>query len=212
MSRFFLPLCSLFFLLHVVHGQTSLYIPGFDAQPVSAEIAGVDSELGRTTWLLHKGSASPGFTPTNDFLGTATLVQGSKGASLGYSNPAGEWAIAQDCIYTEKTLAVCTISIQGALVTQTEVVSRMPIQGGGTTSLAPTSDSGGSSSRPTGSPAPGFTSSTAFTHLPPGFDATGSTDGQSPEPSDESGGHQSGYQPFALVLSTTVLTAALLCL
>ena len=48
--------------------QTSLFIPGFDAQPVSANIIGVGSD-GRTTWELKPGVTSGSFDDSG-FAGT----------------------------------------------------------------------------------------------------------------------------------------------
>lgn len=36
--------------------MTSLYVPGFTAQPMSADVLGVDAE-GRTTWALQGEAA-----------------------------------------------------------------------------------------------------------------------------------------------------------
>jgi hypothetical protein len=37
--------------------QTALFVPGFDPQPISADIIGVGTD-GRTTYLLHPGTAT----------------------------------------------------------------------------------------------------------------------------------------------------------
>lgn len=52
-----------------VAAQTSLFIPGFDPQPISADILGVDSES-RTTWALHKGAVTGTFEDDSGFIGT----------------------------------------------------------------------------------------------------------------------------------------------
>jgi len=50
--------------------STSLYIPGFDPQPVSAHIAGVGSD-GRTTWILQRGTVNAADTSSYaGFFGT----------------------------------------------------------------------------------------------------------------------------------------------
>ncbi|KAF9479268.1 hypothetical protein BDN70DRAFT_784243, partial [Pholiota conissans] len=114
---------------------TSLYIPGFDPQPVSADVIGVDG-AGRTTWAIHRGSATGTDTGLDNFLGTATLVEGAQDASLTYANADAQFTIGMQCTFSESTLAVCTIEAQGSTATQTEFISRQPIQGGAT--LAPT--------------------------------------------------------------------------
>jgi hypothetical protein len=66
-----------FFLCDRARAQrsTSLYIPGFDPQPVSADVIGVGSD-GRTTWALHKGKTDPTDTSSYpDFVGTGKLRQ-----------------------------------------------------------------------------------------------------------------------------------------
>lgn len=50
--------------------STSLYIPGFDPQAVSANVAGIGAD-GATTWILHQGSRDPTDTSSYpDFIGT----------------------------------------------------------------------------------------------------------------------------------------------
>lgn len=51
-----------------VAAQTSLYIPGFDPQPVSANVLGVGSD-GRTTWQIQPGQPS-GTLSDVGFIGT----------------------------------------------------------------------------------------------------------------------------------------------
>ncbi|TFK30235.1 hypothetical protein FA15DRAFT_581429, partial [Coprinopsis marcescibilis] len=135
-----------------VRGQTSLYIPGFEPVPVSADIVGID-EQGRTTWRLQKGASTPGITPRVDFIGTATLVEEDRGVSFTYSNSEAGFAIGQQCTFSDD-FAVCTIIAQGSTATQTEIVSRVEVQGGRT--LTSTSSEGGlsSSSSAYGSPLP----------------------------------------------------------
>ncbi|KAF9053127.1 hypothetical protein BJ165DRAFT_1400467 [Panaeolus papilionaceus] len=54
--------------------STSLYIPGFDPQPVSANVAGIGAD-GATTWILHQGSRDPTDTSSYaDFIGTGPLT------------------------------------------------------------------------------------------------------------------------------------------
>lgn len=71
-----------------VTAQTSLYIPGFDPQPISADIMGVDSE-GRTTWALHKGAATGTTDDGSDFVGTGVFASifSTGGVSVSDSYP-----------------------------------------------------------------------------------------------------------------------------
>lgn len=59
--------------------QTSLIIPGFDAQPFSVDVLGVDSQASRTTWAVHNGPTDSTFLPEDQFPGVGkpnlSLVQ-----------------------------------------------------------------------------------------------------------------------------------------
>ncbi|KAJ3493374.1 hypothetical protein NLJ89_g11034 [Agrocybe chaxingu] len=130
-----LRLLSAVLLLRCVQCQlsTSLYIPGFDPQPISASVVGVGAD-GRTTWALRKGQ--PDATDTSsypDFFGTATLVQGPNDASLTYADSRAQFTIGQICSFSENTLAICTIVAQGSTATQTDVVTHYPVQATGLT-------------------------------------------------------------------------------
>ncbi|KIM48644.1 hypothetical protein M413DRAFT_82803 [Hebeloma cylindrosporum] len=117
--------------------STSLYIPGFDPQPVSADVIGVGSD-GRTTWALHKGKPDPTDTSSYpDFVGTATLVEGPDDAFMTYANSAAQFTIGAGCTFSESTLAICTLVAQSSTATQTEHISRLAIQGGATVSRNP---------------------------------------------------------------------------
>jgi hypothetical protein len=58
--------------LLVVRGDTSLFIPGFDPQPLSVGDLGTDGQ-GRTTWEIIPGSLTGTFTEPA-FIGTGTLL------------------------------------------------------------------------------------------------------------------------------------------
>jgi hypothetical protein len=60
--------------------QTSLFIPGFDPQPLSADILGVDAQ-GRTTWAVHAGSPTDTFNDS-PFPGTGTWSNHQKDACI----------------------------------------------------------------------------------------------------------------------------------
>ncbi|TFK36331.1 hypothetical protein BDQ12DRAFT_633921 [Crucibulum laeve] len=124
-------------LTSFVRAQTSLYIPGFDPQPVSADVIGVGSG-GRTTWALHKGEATNN-AENPEFIGTATLVQGPHDVSLTYANSAASFTIGQACTLLEE-LAICTIVAAGSTAVQTEVASAVPVQ------VGPASGSGNTNS------------------------------------------------------------------
>lgn len=54
-----------------VHANTSLFIPGFDPQPLSVGDLGTDGQ-GRTTWEIVPGSVSGTFDEAA-FIGTGAL-------------------------------------------------------------------------------------------------------------------------------------------
>lgn len=119
-----------------VVAQTSLYIPGFDPQPISANVVGVGSD-GRTTWALQKGQADATDTKSYaDFHGTATLVEGPKDAFLTYADASALFTIGVTCTFTHSTLAVCAIAQGGSTATQTEVITHVPVQGQSATPTA----------------------------------------------------------------------------
>ncbi|KAK7038191.1 hypothetical protein R3P38DRAFT_2904913 [Favolaschia claudopus] len=66
--------------------ETSVYVPFIDAQPISADIIGIDEALGRTTYALHQGAKTGTWADQQDNMpGTATLIEGSDFASLAYN-------------------------------------------------------------------------------------------------------------------------------
>ncbi|KAF8891376.1 hypothetical protein BD779DRAFT_1670985 [Infundibulicybe gibba] len=114
-----------------VEAQVSLYIPGFEPQPVSADALGIGSD-GRTTWALHQGKVTDSLG-SSQFIGTATLVEGPGYASLTYANEAAQFTIDQICSLSGD-FALCTIAAQGSTNVQTEFVSSIPVQ---TSSVSP---------------------------------------------------------------------------
>jgi len=132
----------------VVSAQTSLYIPGFDPQPVSASEVGVGAD-GRTTWELAPGVTSGTYEDIG-FAGTATLIEGPSDAQLIYSEPAGGLYLSESCVIANG-IANCNIAAgQGGTTTTdsaVETASPFEVQGGSapTPAPAPTSSSAPSS-------------------------------------------------------------------
>lgn len=133
---------ALALLLGRVYAQTSLYIPGFDPQPISVNQLGVGSD-GRTTWELQPGVTSGSFDDIG-FAGTATLVEGPSDAHLIWTYPAGGLGIDESCVINGG-IAVCTVAAASGntVVTDIETESAVPfeVQGGSAVGSA----SGGSS-------------------------------------------------------------------
>ncbi|KAF5369179.1 hypothetical protein D9615_009987 [Tricholomella constricta] len=109
---------------------TSLYIPGFEPQPVSADILGVGGD-GRTTWVLRQGKATISTnghaSDRSGTFGTATLVEGPNDASLTYANSVASFTIGQACTFSEG-FAICTLVGGGSTAVQTEMTSHVPVQ------------------------------------------------------------------------------------
>ena len=112
--------------------QTSLFLPGFDPQPLSADILGTDAE-GRTTWAIHAGAKTGTFDDAS-FPGTATLVEGPNDASFTYAQ-AGVFTTGIACSLSGNT-AVCSGVESGMPVTVTDTFTRIEVQAGTTAPLA----------------------------------------------------------------------------
>lgn len=126
--------------------QTSLFIPGFDPQPISADILGVDAQ-GRTTWALHQGAMTGTFSE-GGIPGTATLVEGANDVSFTYVPPDGSFTMGRECSLSGN-LAICSATVSGQAVTETETADRLLVQAGTT---APPSTPTGNAVTTTGGP------------------------------------------------------------
>ncbi|KZP10875.1 hypothetical protein FIBSPDRAFT_198690 [Athelia psychrophila] len=123
-------------------GQVSLYVPGFDPQPLSVNELGAGSD-GRTTWEILPGTPTGTFEEAA-FFGTATLIEGPSDAVIAYAVPALTLTIAEACGIANG-VAVCTAVQNGAAtVTETENASAFAVQGGAT-AVAVTSTAAASS-------------------------------------------------------------------
>lgn len=143
---------TLAFFAGTALAQTSLYIPGLDSQPLIADILGVDGE-GRTTWALHQG---PLTDPSDGGLrGTATLVEGPNDASFTYVPPGGIFTMGTECSLSGN-LAICSATVSGEAVTETETASRILVEAGTTAAFnTPTGNANtatGAPSQPTSAP------------------------------------------------------------
>ncbi|KAF9454075.1 hypothetical protein P691DRAFT_770796 [Macrolepiota fuliginosa MF-IS2] len=104
----------------VVSAQTtSLVILGFDPQPLSADVIGVDTAAEHTTYAVQAGKDpnwQDGFLP-----GTATVVQGSDYASLLYvlSDGSTTKTLAYGCTF-QGDQEICTGAFDGQTVTETD--------------------------------------------------------------------------------------------
>ncbi|KAF8205596.1 hypothetical protein K438DRAFT_1818083 [Mycena galopus ATCC 62051] len=113
--------------------ETTLIVPFADPQPISADILGIDTANGRTTWELHQGAFTGTWTdPQGSFPGTATLVEGADYASFTYavedSDPMdANFVIGGECSFAGG-VEVCVVaqSAAGQVATQTETDTVTP--------------------------------------------------------------------------------------
>ncbi|KAL6298612.1 hypothetical protein BKA93DRAFT_754034 [Sparassis latifolia] len=132
---------SLVTLLPYVAADSSMYIPGFDAQPVTAQEIGVGSD-GLTTWLIAPGVPS-GTIPTDlGFNGPATLAVGPSNANIVYVDPTMGLSIQENCAVADG-VAVCDAIIVDSETTLstviTEQASGFAVQAAATATPAPSS-------------------------------------------------------------------------
>ncbi|KAM5532312.1 hypothetical protein V8D89_013991 [Ganoderma adspersum] len=140
----------------LVVADTTLYIPGFDPQAITANNIGTDAS-GHTTWVIGPGVTSGTYEDAPGIEHSATLVAGATDAHLVYNDPVASVSLSEDCAINGG-LAVCTVvasaegSVQSAV--ETETATGFVVQGAasGPTSSASASASAtgtGSSSSPT---------------------------------------------------------------
>jgi len=149
-ARRFSALLGLVSCVTFVTAQASLYIPGFDPQPINAEVLGVGAD-GATTWLLQPGMPS-GTLDDSGFEGEATLVEGPTSAYLNWIDPTAGVSLQENCVIANG-IAVCQdnaayISQTTLATVETEIASAFPVQvaaGTQSNTAAPTSDSDGAS-------------------------------------------------------------------
>ncbi|KAI0262043.1 hypothetical protein BC834DRAFT_892776 [Gloeopeniophorella convolvens] len=145
------PLAVLPLLVQLVRADTSLFIPGFDPQPLSVGNLGTDGQ-GRTTWEIVPGSLTGTFDEPA-FIGTATLVEGPNDAHLNWINNELSVTLDIQCGIAGG-LAACTGN-QGyevtPLVFPTAPLGPFIVQGGGPVSAPPAAPS----SSPSPPPSPG---------------------------------------------------------
>ncbi|KAI0822789.1 hypothetical protein BC628DRAFT_1421468 [Trametes gibbosa] len=207
--------------------QTSLYIPGFDPQALTADIEGVDAQ-GRTTWRIGPGVTSGTFDDPAGLIGSATLVADATEAHLVYANTAVPVSLSEDCVIANG-VATCS-GVASAAGTEesivvTETASAFEIQGGtaaaaATSAASVTAES--SSSSQTAAPGTGSNSAgagsgsgTPTATQGSGISATGpsptaSGSGASPSPTGNSNGAgQMGASMMVVSLSVIGLLSAL---
>ncbi|KAI0780529.1 hypothetical protein BD413DRAFT_607818 [Trametes elegans] len=107
--------------------QTSLYIPGFDPQAITADVEGVDAQ-GRTTWRIGPGVTSGTYDDAAGIIGSATLVADATEAHLVWQNSLAGMSLSEDCAINNG-VGVCTAvaSVTGATEIVTAVATETAI-------------------------------------------------------------------------------------
>ncbi|KAI0726692.1 hypothetical protein C8Q72DRAFT_517429 [Fomitopsis betulina] len=132
---------------HHTSAVTTVFIPGFDPQPVTANLIG--SQGGVATYVIAPGVSSGGLDDYG-FDGPATVVAGPSTAALTYIDEDLGLALYENC-NVANGIAVCEdvvieMGSEGGTVTETitQAVEYLTVQGGGansiTTSPVPTGD------------------------------------------------------------------------
>lgn len=131
----FLVIASFLASRQFTAAQTSLYLPDFDPQPVTADELGVGPD-GQTTWLIAPGVSSAGLDDWG-FYGPATLVEGPSEAHLIYIDNSIGVSLQEDCTISNGIAACTAVDADllpgGPTETDfiTETASPMEVQGGG---------------------------------------------------------------------------------
>ncbi|GBE81867.1 hypothetical protein SCP_0402410 [Sparassis crispa] len=208
---------SLVTLLPYVAADSSMYIPGFDAQPVTAQEIGVGSD-GLTTWLIAPGVPS-GTIPTDlGFNGPATLAVGPSNANIVYVDPTMGLSIQENCAVADG-VAVCDAIIVDSETTLstviTEQASGFAVQAAATATPAPSSGQSSpvlTGTAGAGSSQPGATSvPSRMTSVPSGSTPSASAIGSSSSSPSHTANGDVRLQSFPLVaLAAAGLAAAFL--
>jgi len=71
----------IFSILRYVRADVTLFVPGFNEEPLSAGVLGVDEFASRTTWAILPGTQT-GVVPAPSFTDAATLIEGPSDARM----------------------------------------------------------------------------------------------------------------------------------
>ncbi|PIL24339.1 hypothetical protein GSI_14092 [Ganoderma sinense ZZ0214-1] len=133
--------------------DTTLYIPGFDPQAITANNVGTDAS-GHTTWVIGPGVTSGTYEDAPGIEHSATLVAGATDAHLVYNDPVASVSLSEDCAINGG-LAVCTAvaAVEGSVesLVVTETATGFVVQGAASGPTASATGSGSSSSPTAGS-------------------------------------------------------------
>ncbi|KAI0693327.1 hypothetical protein BC835DRAFT_1415961 [Cytidiella melzeri] len=183
-----------------VVSAVSLYIPGFDPQPVTiVSVLGVGS-AGETTFLIAPGTT----TGSDDEAGF--FAPGPTTAEIIYNDAAHGLDLDEKCAINGD-IADCTAvaAVDGITTTEAETVTVAPfeVQGSvdaaGSSAASATPSSSNAASTPSTTPSAGSGASS-------GPVATGSSSSLSPSPSAQSSGASAVLHPYATAFVGIVVT------
>ncbi|KAH9036536.1 hypothetical protein EDB85DRAFT_2112280 [Lactarius pseudohatsudake] len=149
-----LSLVVLHHLVICVRADASIFIPGFDPQPLSAGELGTDAQ-GRTIWEIVPGTPTGTFDEV-PFVGTATLVEGPNDAHLVYNNAQISVTLDIQCGITNG-FAACTGDAgydATPFLFPTRAAQPILVQGGGQLTASPATPSQTTSTSSTSSASP----------------------------------------------------------
>ncbi|KAH7929660.1 hypothetical protein BV22DRAFT_1029289 [Leucogyrophana mollusca] len=190
--------------------DVSLYMPGFDPQPLSVNVLGAGSD-GLTTYEVVPGEPTGTWVGQDPaFFGTGTLVEGANEAIFTYGNAALSATFMESCTIANG-MATCEVENPSTTFFEEENATLMDVQGGVATgapsaSAAPPSSitgAPGSPGAPSASPAGSPTGSS------PTAAGSASQSGASPSPS---GNGCVGTSPTILVAMLGAFGAILGCM
>ncbi|KAJ7461599.1 hypothetical protein FB451DRAFT_1404831 [Mycena latifolia] len=133
--------------------EISLFVPFVAPQALSADLLGIDTALGRTTWVLRQGAHTGTWTDAQEsFPGTATLVEGTDYASFTYAFSADALTLGGECSLGAGS-AVCVALGDRTTTTVTDSATVFGVE---VASAAPTANSKSDTptSTVTGTPGP----------------------------------------------------------
>ncbi|KIJ68885.1 hypothetical protein HYDPIDRAFT_105398 [Hydnomerulius pinastri MD-312] len=182
--------------INVCYADVSLYMPGFDPQPISVNIVGVGSD-GETTYQVVPGEPTGTWVGQDPaFIGTGTLVEGAGNAVFSYANAELSLSFVESCTIVNGIATCNNMDAGQTTFVDEENATPMLVQGGGTAAPAPTGSSGSGTPAET-TAAPGGS--------PAGSAPTGSTPTQSTTPSPSG---NSGVRSFPSIAGSVGVLAA----
>ncbi|KAF8838347.1 hypothetical protein BDN67DRAFT_971700 [Paxillus ammoniavirescens] len=124
--------------IEVCHADVSLFMPGFDPQPISVNILGVGAD-GETTYQVLPGEPTGTWIGQDPaFIGTGILVEGASNAMFSYANAEIALSYVESCTIVNGIATCDNINPGQTTFVDEEVATPMLVQGGGTATPVPT--------------------------------------------------------------------------